>query len=215
MANADDNVAGFLEQVLNNQVQESIASFDLLRRGNASNTTSPTSSPTAPTPVPGVDNTQSGSTTKTQALTLNMAAADFPAAKTSIEQAYAFYIGLWSGNFPNGTYVAGANCDGAITTRRAIVVTITTTVPNTHLNMVTSNQNTLAAGGSALTTLTSHITSALSAAGVNVTVTVASVAAASTVTPTPTPTAATTSGASQTAILSVSAIAALVLALRH
>jgi len=220
MASADDNVAGFLEQVLNNEVQESIASFDMLRRGNASNTTGTTPTPTAPAPVPvpAVDNSQTGSTQRTQQITLSgITSAQFtnnPTIKTGIEIGYATHCNL----YVNNAYVNGASCTASVT-RRALSVTLTTTVPNSHLAMVTAIQTNLAndAGGSALSSLTSSITSALSTLNVTgVTISVTGAAAASTPAPTPTPTGgATTSGASQTAILSVSAIAALVLALRH
>merc|ERR1712054_452180 len=131
-----------------------------------------------------------------------------PTIKTGIEIRHATHCNL----YVNNAYVNGASCTASVT-RRALSVTLTTTVPNSHLAMVTAIQTNLAndAGGSALSSLTSSITSALSTLNVTgVTISVTGAAAASTPAPTPTPT-----GASQTAILSVSAIAALVLALRH
>merc|ERR1712178_625837 len=109
----------------------------------------------------------------------------------------------------------GASCEASVA-RRALEVTMTTTVPNSHLAAVTAHQTNLAnnAVGTALSSLATAINTAMGNQNVTgVTITVSSVAAATT--PTPTPSGATTSGASQTAILSVSAIAALVLALRH
>jgi len=140
-------------------------------------------------------------------------AADFnsnTALKTAIEIGYSTHIGLYA----NGAYVNGASCEASVQ-RRALAVTMTTTVPNSHLAAVTAHQTNLASGaGGSLSALTQAITTAMSNQNVTgVTITVSSVAAATT--PTPTPSGATTSGASQTAILSVSAIAALVLALRH
>jgi len=216
MASDDDNVAGFLEQVLNNQVQESIESFDVLRRGNASNTTAP--APTPPVPVPAINTALTGSTQTVQVLTLNgITKAQYDANTAiplGIENGYGDHCGLRV----SGSWVNGASCSSTAA-RRALSVTLTTTVPNSHLAMVQAIQTNLAndAGGSALSSLTSAIASALSTLNVTgITVSVTGAAAAtSSPTPTPTPTAATTSGASQTAILSVSAIAALVLALRH
>jgi len=218
MENADNTEAEFLEQVLNNQVEESIAAFDMLRRSNTSNTTGTGGNTggggATPVAVPAVDNSLTGTTQKVQVITLSgITAADFnsnTALKTAIEIGYSTHIGLYA----NGAYVNGASCEASVQ-RRALAVTMTTTVPNSHLAAVTAHQTNLAndAGGTALSNLASAIATAMSNQNVTgVTITVASASAATT---SPTPSPATTSGASQTAILSVSAIAALVLALRH
>merc|ERR1712070_1108370 len=224
MANADNTEADmqqieaeFLEQVLAQEVEENIAAFAMLRRSNTSNNTGTggntggnTGGGTA-VAVPAVDNSLTGTTVRTQTITLSgITATQFnsnPSIKQAIEIGYATHMSL----YVNGSYVAGANCV-ASTSRRALSVTMTTTVPNSHLAMVTAKQTNLAndAGGTALTSLTASITTALSNLNVTgVTLSVTGAAAATT------PSGATTSGASQTAILSVSAIAALVLALRH
>merc|ERR1711998_591438 len=199
--NADNTEAEFLEQVLNNQVEESIAAFDMLRRSNTSNATGTGGNTggggATPVAVPAVDNSLTGTTQRTQQITLSgITSAQFPTVKTAVEIGYCTYIGLYL----NGAYVNGASCV-ASTSRRAVAVT--------------AHQTNLAndAGG-ALSALTQAITTAMSNQNITgVTITVSGAQAAST--PSPTPSPATTSGASQTAILSVSAIAALVLALRH
>jgi len=219
MENADNTEAEFLEQVLNNQVEESIAAFDMLRRSNTSNATGTGGNTggggATPVAIPAVDTSLTGTTQKVQKITLaGITSAQFnsnTALKTAIEIGYSTHIGLYA----NGAYVNGASCEASVA-RRALEVTMTTTVPNSHLAAVTAHQTNLAnnAGGTALSSLATAINTAMSNQNVTgVTITVSSVAAATT--PTPTPSGATTSGASQTAILSVSAIAALVLALRH
>jgi len=220
MANADNTdmqqiEAEFLERVLNKEVEENIAAFDMLRRSNTSNATGTGGNTggggATPVAVPAVDNSLTGTTQRTQQITLSgITSAQFPTVKTAVEIGYCTYIGLYL----NGAYVNGASCV-ASTSRRALAVTMTTTVPNSHLAAVTAHQTNLAndAGG-ALSALTQAITTAMSNQNITgVTITVSGAQAAST--PSPTPSPATTSGASQTAILSVSAIAALVLALRH
>jgi len=218
MENADNTEAEFLEQVLNNQVEESIAAFDMLRRSNTSNATGTGGNTggggATPVAIPAVDTSLTGTTQKVQTITLNgITATQFNSnsgLKTAIEVGYATHIGLYA----NGAYVAGASVVASVQ-RRALVVTMTTTVPNSHLAAVTAHQTNLATGaGGSLSNLASAIATAMSNQNVTgVTITVSSASAATT--PSPTPSPATTSGASQTAILSVSAIAALVLALRH
>merc|ERR1711998_209652 len=158
------------------------------------------SNATSPVPVPAVDNSLTGSTQRGQTITLSGISstqfANNPSIKTGIEIGYATHYNL----YVSGAYVTGATCTASAS--RRLSVTLTTVVPNSHLAMFTAIRTNLAndAGG-ALSSLTSSITSA---AGVTISVTSNSGG-----------TAGTTSGASQTAILSVSAIAALVLALRH
>merc|ERR1711967_90136 len=221
MANADNTdmqqiEAEFLEQVLNKEVEENIAAFDMLRRSNTSNATG--TGGATPVAIPAVDTSLTGSTEKVQKITLSgITASDFnsnSALRGAIEIGYATHIGLYL----NGVYVTGASVVASVV-RRALEVTMTTTVPNSHLAMVSAKQTNLATGaGGSLSALTSAITTAISnqnVTGVTISVTGAAAATPPTPTPSPTPTSPTTSGASQTAILSVSAIAALVLALRH
>merc|ERR1711904_143670 len=159
------------------------------------------SNATSPVPVPAGDNSLTGSTQRVQTITLSGISstqfANNPSIKTGIEIGYATHCNL----YVSGAYVTGATCTASAS--RRLSVTLTTVVPNSHLAMVTAIQTNLAndAGGSALSSLTSFITSALST--LNVTgVTISVTAAGTAPTPTPTPSAGTTSGASQTAILS-------------